>query len=96
MIVVSPRLAAFAAALSDASVRLAEGDAASAFALKERAHVLGQLDFGHYLTVRLRKLRVAWSRCDGPEVRGQLLRIALTPFGRLLGRLPRATQERRP
>ncbi len=86
---VSPRIAAFEAALSDASHRLAAGNAAAALAALERAHVLGQSDFGPHLRVHLRMLHVGFTSRDWHEVRGQVLRIALVPVGHLLGRLPR-------
>lgn len=84
----SPRIAAFAAALSDARRQRAAGHTAAAFAALERAHVLGQRDFGRHLRVHLGMLRLAWAVRDGFEVRGQLLRLALTPLGHLTGRLP--------
>jgi hypothetical protein len=74
--------------MSEASRLLAAGDAPGAFALLERAHVLGQRDFGAHLRVHARMLHVAWRSGDGREVRGQLLRLALVPLGHLLGRLP--------
>jgi hypothetical protein len=86
---VSPRAAAFEAALSQASQRLAAGDAAAAMESLERAHVLGQSDFGPHLRVHLRMLRFGFTLRDWREVRGQVLRIALVPVGHLLGRLPR-------
>ena len=86
---ITPRTAAFEAALSEASLRLAAGDAAAAMKLLERAHVLGQNDFGPHLRVHLRMLHVGWRTRDWHEVRGQVLRIALVPLGHLLGRLPR-------
>ncbi len=85
----SPRVAAFEAALSESGQQFAAGDAAAALLSLERAHVLGQRDFGPHLGVHLRMLRVAVALRDWHEVRGQLLRIALVPFGHLLGRLPR-------
>lgn len=88
MSTMSPRMAAFKAAMSEASRRLAASDAPAAFVLLERAHVLGQRDFVPHLRVHLRMLRVAWSIGDGREIRGQLLRIVLTPIGHLFGRLP--------
>lgn len=68
---------------------LAAGDAAAALQSLERAHVLGQNDFGPHLRVHLRMLHVGWRSRDWHEVRGQVLRIALVPLGHLLGRLPR-------
>ncbi len=85
----SPRVAAFEAALFESSQRWAAGDAAAAFASLERAHVLGQRDFGPHLKVHLRMLLIAASLRDWREVRGQLLRVALVPVGHLLARLPR-------
>ena len=67
----------------------AAGDAAAAFASLERAHVLGQREFGPHLRVHLRMLSIAMSMRDWREVRGQVLRIALVPIGHLLARLPR-------
>lgn len=88
MNVMSDRAAAFEVALSEAKHKLAAGDARAAFAALERAHVLGQRDFGPHLRVHLRMLRVATALRDGREIRGQLLRLALVPLGHLLGRLP--------
>jgi hypothetical protein len=86
---VSPRIAAFEAALSEAGHRLATDDAAAALEALERAHVLGQSDFGPHLRVHLRMLHVGFAARDWREVSGQVLRIALVPLGHLLGRLPR-------
>ncbi len=86
---VSPRVAAFEAALAESGQRWAAGDAAAAFASLERAHVLGQRDFGPHLKVHLRMLSIATSLRDWREVRGQVLRVALVPLGHLLARLPR-------
>ena len=86
---VSPRAAAFEAALADASHRLAAGDAAAAMQALERAHVVGQDDLAPHLRVHLRMLQVGLTSRDWREVRGQVLRIALVPVGHLFGRLPR-------
>ena len=50
--------------------------------------MLGQTDFGPHLRVHLGMLRVAWLLRDGRELRGQLMRLVLTPIGHLSGRLP--------
>jgi hypothetical protein len=50
--------------------------------------VLGQREIGPHLRVHLLMLRAAWALRDGRELRGQLLRLALTPIGHLSGRLP--------
>jgi hypothetical protein len=81
-------MAAYDAALTEASHLVVARDLAAAFLALEPAHVLGQRDFGPHLRVHLRMLRVAWAMDDGREVRGQLLRIVLTPLGHLTGRLP--------
>jgi hypothetical protein len=84
----SQRIRAFEAAMVDANLTFAAGDAATAFALLERAHVLGQREFGRHLRVHFHMLRVAWAMRGADEIRGQLLRIALVPVGHLVGRLP--------
>ena len=86
---VSPRITAFESALSEASHRLAAGNAAAALEALERAHVLGQSDFGPHLRVHLRMLHVGFTSHDWRELRGQVLRITRVPVGHLLGRLPR-------
>ena len=89
MSTVSPRVAAFEAALAESRQRWAAGDAAAAFASLERAHVLGQRDFGPHLKAHLRMLAIAMSLRDWREARGQMLRLALVPIHHLLARLPR-------
>ena len=84
----SPRAVAFAQALSDARAAYASGRLAEAFALLERAHVLGQPEFGRHWHVHALMLRIALRRRDRREVAGQLLRLVLTPLGHLTGRLP--------
>jgi hypothetical protein len=84
----SPRAAAYEAAMSEARKRLDQGDPAAALSFLERAHVLGQTAFLPHLRVHLRMLRVAWALRDGRELRGQLMRLVLTPIGHLSGRLP--------
>jgi Protein of unknown function (DUF3703) len=84
----SPRIEAFDASVEQARQRLASGDAHAAFALLERAHVLGQRDFARHVHVHLLMLRAAWTLRDGREMRGQVLRLALVPLGHLLRRLP--------
>lgn len=79
---------AFEAAMIAADLRFRAGDRRSAFTLLERAHVLGQRCFGRHMRVHRQMLRVAWDGRDWREVRGQLLRLFLTPLGHLTGRLP--------
>lgn len=85
----SPRVAAFDEAMAEATQRYRAGDLGTAFVLLERAHVLGQPDFGRHMRVHLAMLRVAWALNDWREVRGQVLRLSLVPIGHLIGRLPR-------
>lgn len=85
----SRRVAAFDATMAEAGQRYRSGERATAFALLERAHVLGQRDFGRHVRVHLGMLRVAWTLNDRREVGGQILRISLVPLGHLAGRLPR-------
>jgi hypothetical protein len=84
----SSRIEAFEAAMTEAGQHRAVGDARSAFAALERAHVLGQLDFVPHLRVHWQMLRMGWSAGDWREVTGQVMRIALVPIGHLIGRLP--------
>ncbi|MCK6422474.1 DUF3703 domain-containing protein [uncultured Piscinibacter sp.] len=84
----SRRIEAFEAAMAEAARHRSAGDAKSAFAALERAHVLGQLDFVPHLRVHWQMLRAGWAAGDRREVAGQLMRIALVPVGHLVGRLP--------
>jgi hypothetical protein len=84
----APRIAAYDAAMAAARESLANFNPEQALAQLERAHVLGQRDFGRHWRVHLLMLRVAWEVTDGREMRGQLLRLALTPIGHLTRRLP--------
>jgi hypothetical protein len=84
----SERIEALEAAMSEAARHRAAGEAKSAFAALERAHVLGQLDVVPHLRVHWQMLQVGWSAGDWREVTGQLMRIALVPVGHLVGRLP--------
>ena len=85
----SPRAVAFDAAMAEAAQRYRSGELGVAFVLLERAHVLGQRDFWRHLRIHLAMLRVALTLNDRREVRGQVLRICLTPWGHLARRLPR-------
>lgn len=59
-----------------------------AFALLERAHIIGQMWIGPHLRSHWEMLRVGWRRHDLREVFGQVLRLALVVPGTWLGRLP--------
>lgn len=80
--------AAYAAALQQACRERRNGDHAAAFQALERAHVLGQRRIDRHLYVHWRMLGIGLARSDWREVRGQLWRLLLSPFGHLLGRLP--------
>lgn len=84
----SPRIAAYNAALAESARRRRSGDVPGAFVTLERAHVLGQRDFGRHLAVHVAMLRLAWAMGDKREVRGQILRLFLTLPGHLTRRLP--------
>jgi hypothetical protein len=94
MTTASSRVAAFDAVMAKARERLNQSAAQEALVLLERAHVLGQRDFGRHWRVHLLMLRAAWHLADGREVRGQLLRLLLTPIGHLARRLPQGNTGR--
>jgi hypothetical protein len=54
----------------------------------ERAHILGQQNFVLHLQSHWLMLKLAADQTNWPEIRGQLLRLFLTPLGHLTGRLP--------
>ncbi|MDR7122183.1 DUF3703 domain-containing protein [Rheinheimera soli] len=54
----------------------------------ERAHILGQQNFVLHLQSHWLMLKLAADQTNWPEIRGQLLRLLLTPLGHLTGRLP--------
>lgn len=52
------------------------------------AHVVGQAQLALHWDSHWRMLALAWRTRDWPELAGQLLRLALTPPGHALGKLP--------
>lgn len=54
----------------------------------ELVHILGQPQFWPHLCSHWWMLRCGWQLKDWREVRGQWLRLLLTPLGHLSGRLP--------
>lgn len=84
----SKRIEAFDAAMAEAGQLVAADRLRGAFAALERAHVLGQCDFGRHLRVHWSMLRVGWGLADRREVMGQWMRIVLVPLGHLFGQLP--------
>jgi hypothetical protein len=63
-------------------------DRAQRWRLLMAAHVLGQDRFARHWDSHVRMLRQALRDGDVGEAAGQLLRLALTPIGHALGRLP--------
>lgn len=54
----------------------------------ERAHILGQQQFILHLQSHWLMLKLAADQSNWTEIRGQVLRLLLTPVGHLTGRLP--------
>ena len=54
----------------------------------ERAHILGQHHFVLHLQSHWLMLKLAADQTNWTEIRGQVLRLLLTPVGHLTGRLP--------
>lgn len=79
---------AFDETLRLAQTRFQAQDYTGAFALLERAHVLGQSFFWPHWRVHGWMLRVGLAQRNRREVLGQLWRLALTPLGHISGRLP--------
>ncbi len=61
---------------------------AMAWSHLERAHILGQRQFLLHLQSHWLMLKLAVEQSDWTEIRGQVLRLLLTPVGHLTGRLP--------
>lgn len=75
---------AFAAAMGEARQAYRQRRWQQAFALLERAHVLGQTRVVPHVQSHWWMLKVGWQSRDAREVRGQLLRL---PAALLLSRL---------
>lgn len=54
----------------------------------ERAHILGQQQFILHIQSHWLMLKLATEQSSWAEIRGQVLRLLLTPVGHLTGRLP--------
>ena len=76
----NPIATAFSNALADGYRALDAGDADQAYALFERAHVLGQLHVGRHLRSHLGFLRWAWRFGDRQEWWGQWSRLVAATF----------------
>ncbi len=70
-----PQRQAFAAAMGEARQAYRQRHWQQAFALLERAHVLGQTRVVPHVQSHWWMLKVGWQRRDAREVRGQLLRL---------------------
>ncbi|HBC17187.1 MAG TPA: DUF3703 domain-containing protein [Alcanivorax sp.] len=66
---------AFGTAMSEARLAYRQRRWEQAFALLERAHVLGQTRVTPHVQSHWWMLKVGWQRLDAREVRGQLLRL---------------------
>lgn len=60
-----------------------------AFAALERAHILGQRFLVPHIVTHLGMLRIGWKRRDVREIAGQVLRLAATLPGYLIGWVPK-------
>jgi hypothetical protein len=82
------RREAFEREAAAARAAYADGDLDAAFALLERAHILGQPWAGAHNWTHWMMLRIGWRRRDRREIRGQLVRLAAGGLLSWLGRLP--------
>ncbi|HAJ48731.1 MAG TPA: hypothetical protein DCL54_19305 [Alphaproteobacteria bacterium] len=64
------------------------GDGEAAIAHLERAHILGQRYLVAHLATHWRMLDLARARQDGPEIRGQILRLIAAVPGYVFGWVP--------
>jgi hypothetical protein len=54
----------------------------------ERAHILGQQQFLLHIQSHWLMLKLSIEQTNWTEIRGQIVRLLLTPIGHLTGRLP--------
>lgn len=80
--------AALFAALLERYAVLQQHELQNRWLILQAAHVVGQTQFMPHIRVHCLMLALGWETRDWPEMAGQLFRIALVPFGHLLGRLP--------
>lgn len=78
----------FQETMSQARAAASQGHLDDAFALLERAHIIGQLWIGPHLLAHWEMLRVGLLRRDFREIMGQILRLVLVIPGTWVGRLP--------
>ena len=67
---------------------LTNGDIATAWNALERAHIVSQPYLGPHLSNHQAMLAFAVQQRDWREVTGQIVRLALAPFGAVTGRIP--------
>ncbi len=80
--------AAFRHEMDAARAAWSAGEHDAAFAFLERAHILGQRHFVPHVLSHIWMLRVGLKRRDRREIVGQLLRLAATVPGALIGWVP--------
>lgn len=83
-----PRTKAYRGEIEAARARIARGEPEAAVHHLERAHILGQLRFADHVRTHVVMLRLAWSRRDAREVRGQVVRLLASVPGHLFGWIP--------
>ncbi|MFN0318554.1 MAG: DUF3703 domain-containing protein [Burkholderiales bacterium] len=66
----------------------ASGDLDAAIGHLERAHIVGQRYLAAHLTTHWRMLRIARAQNDGPEIRGQVIRLIAAVPGYVFGWVP--------
>lgn len=66
----------------------AASDIVAAWATLERAHIISQPYLGPHLANHMAMLGFAFELRDWREIAGQIVRLALAPFGALTGRIP--------
>ncbi|MFH1517226.1 MAG: DUF3703 domain-containing protein [Pseudomonadota bacterium] len=79
---------AYRQSLSSAKSKYRAGNHDAAFSDLETAHVLGQQFLLPHITVHVWMLRVSAARQDNREIRGQIVRLAATVPGFLVGWVP--------
>lgn len=79
---------AFYAEVKQASQARHQQKWSEAWSHLERAHILGQQQFILHVQSHWLMLKLAADQSNWTEIRGQVLRLLLTPIGHLTGRLP--------
>lgn len=74
--------------INNALIQRRQHNWAQAWFHAERAHIVGQQQFILHMHSHWFMLKLASEQVDWTEIRGQLLRLIMTPIGHLTGRLP--------